>query len=668
MDSELRMSSPRLGPSMPINDQSNLQLGQFDPESQPFGSFRPPTEAESQLQNATHAFIRPPRSGEPANNFITASPSTQHQSHQGHPGNGVASHLQPQGQSSNGLHQSQDYNNGVAHAANMSGALHGAGTGQMGPPASLSPNELAMGNNAHQAQNNNLTTLQSSSQPFQSDFIELDSGSVDPVSFTGPGELQGFKVVPNPPHLDYWRDRLFNVDEMITLSEEEFQTYFPHVDNVYSHRSTQRYKRKPFVSHYWDCRLKGRPPGTPKSDDPEKKKRKRTARERDLCHVKIKVVEYFPVSEISNTTHAVEPLPTNILPGMYTFSLNDDPAIRNAQTFGMLTPNPGLPPNHPGSNGGRYFTIQRVNGNGANGKNDGVSGGHQHTLEESDRVKKSSVQRYVLKEKKDKRTRTDRVMSRTGQKSYHTKATGLAAETAIKHSADVNLKLFGSCFCPFVQRVWIALELKGIPYQYIEVDPYEKPQSLLEVNPRGLVPALRHDDWGCYESNVLLEYLEDLGVGAAMLPGDPKLRAHCRLWADHVNRHIVPSFYRILQEQDQQKQIEKTQELRDAMEKLLEVAHPKGPFFMGPQMSLVDVQAAPWIIRLRRVLKPYRGWPDAEEGSRLAIWMDAIETNQHVQATTSTDELYHDSYERYAQNRPNTSQVANAINAGRGLP
>jgi hypothetical protein len=326
------------------------------------------------------------------------------------------------------LHQSQGYNNGVGHAANMSGALHRTASGQMAPPASLSRNELAMGNNAHQAQNNSLTTLPSPSQQFQSDFIELDSGSVDPGAFTGPGELQGFKVVPNPPHLDYWRDRLFNVDEMITLSEEEyadsivgiisiireadlhlpcyrFQTYFPHVDNVYSHRSTQRYKRKPFVSHYWDCRLKGRPPGTPKSDDPEKKKRKRTARERDLCHVKIKVVEYFPVSETPDMTHEVEPLPSNVLPGMYTFSLNDDPAIRNVQTFGMLTPNPGLPPNHPGSNGRRYFTIQRVNGNGANGKNDGVSGGHQHTLEESDRVKKSSVQRYILKEKKDKRTR-----------------------------------------------------------------------------------------------------------------------------------------------------------------------------------------------------------------------------------------------------------------------
>ncbi|KAJ5440907.1 Glutathione S-transferase/chloride channel C-terminal [Penicillium cf. griseofulvum] len=600
--------------------------GQFDPESQHFGSFRAATEAESQLQNATHTFIRP-RSDEP-NNFVTPSPST----HQGHPNNGVASNLQSQGESSGGLHQSQGYNNGVGHTANMSGALHRTAGGQMAPPASLSRNEQAMGNHAHQAQNNSLTTLQSPSQPFQSDFIELDSGSVDPVAFTGPGELQGFKVVPNPPHLDYWRDRLFNVDEMITLSEEEDTSVNPssHITGTVDSK---------------DDHLE-----PPKSDDPEKKKRKRTARERDLCHVKIKVVEYFPVSETSDMTHEVEPLPSNVLPGMYTFSLNDDPAIRNVQTFGMLTPNPGLPPNHPGSNGRRYFTIQRVNGNGANGKNDGVSGGHQHTLEESDRVKKSSVQRYVLKEKKDKRTRADRVMSRPGQKSYHTKATGLAAETAIKHSADVNLKLYGSCFCPFVQRVWIALELKGIPYQYIEVDPYEKPRSLLEVNPRGLVPALRHDDWGCYESNVLLEYLEDLGVGAAMLPADPKLRAHCRLWADHVNRHIVPSFYRILQEQDQHKQIEKTHELRDAMEKLLEVAHPKGPFFMGPQMSLVDDG---------QMLK---------RGSRLASWVNAIETNQHVQATTSTDELYHDSYERYAQNRPNTSQVANAINAGRGLP
>jgi len=74
------------------------------------------------------------------------------------------------------------------------------------------------------------------------------------------------------------------------------------------------------------------------------------------------------------------------------------------------------------------------------------------------------------------------------------------------------------------------------------------------------------------------------------------------------------------------------------------------------------------MLRLSRVLKPYRGWPDPERGSRWAAWVDAIERNEHVKATTSGDDLYLDSYERYAENRPNTSLLAAAINAGRGLP
>jgi len=107
----------------------------------------------------------------------------------------------------------------------------------------------------------------------------------------------------------------------------------------------------------------------------------------------------------------------------------------------------------------------------------------------------------------------------------------------------------------------------------------------------------------------------------------------------------------------------------------------------------VDIQFAPWMIRLKRVLKPYRGWPDPEPGSRWKAWVDAVEGHEAVRATTSGDELYLDSYERYAgefifakiywgerisgdmfadeinaENRPNTSQLANAINSGKGLP
>lgn len=62
---------------------------------------------------------------------------------------------------------------------------------------------------------------------------------------------------------------------------------------------------------------------------------------------------------------------------------------------------------------------------------------------------------------------------------------------------------------PFSQRVWIALEAKGLPYQYCETDPFRKPKptQLLEANPRGLVPAIRQGEWACGESAVILEYV-----------------------------------------------------------------------------------------------------------------------------------------------------------------
>ncbi|KAI5250254.1 glutathione S-transferase [Aureobasidium subglaciale] len=202
----------------------------------------------------------------------------------------------------------------------------------------------------------------------------------------------------------------------------------------------------------------------------------------------------------------------------------------------------------------------------------------------------------------------------------------------------------------------------------VQVDPYKKPKQLLEVNPRGLVPALRHGDWGSYESTVLMEYLEDLHEGEALLPSDPKLRAHSRLWSDHVNRSVVPNFYRYLQAQEDKDQIEHAEELKGQIARLVDAADQSGPFFLGDKMSFVDVQIAPWVIRLRKVLQPYRGWPEPEAGTRWAKWVDAIEQNHAVKATTSTDELYLDSYERYAENRPNTSEVQKAINSGKGLP
>jgi len=210
-----------------------------------------------------------------------------------------------------------------------------------------------------------------------------------------------------------------------------FQTYFPHIDNVYSHRSTQRHKRKRFVSHYWDCRLKGRPPGTKKSTDPDKKKRKRVARERDLCDVKIKITEFFDRREYEEQLGRRPPGTENDPPSPVAATMPLNPSRtgqnQNTQFFGqppLLPQQPAgswdMPPNmsaQPAMNmpeyapssgppSKKFYTFQRVNGNGGNGKGDGVAGPHKHSLEESDRVKKNSVIRWQAKIDKDDRKRS----------------------------------------------------------------------------------------------------------------------------------------------------------------------------------------------------------------------------------------------------------------------
>ena len=73
------------------------------------------------------------------------------------------------------------------------------------------------------------------------------------------------------------------------------------------------------------------------------------------------------------------------------------------------------PKGHPGADGKKWYTIQRVNVGGKKDDEDGEDeddGGeegerrsldHTHTLEESDRIKKNSVQRQMMKEEKDRK-------------------------------------------------------------------------------------------------------------------------------------------------------------------------------------------------------------------------------------------------------------------------
>ena len=96
----------------------------------------------------------------------------------------------------------------------------------------------------------------------------------------------------------------------------------------------------------------------------------------------------------------------------------------------------------------------------------------------------------------------------------------------------------------FGMRVRIALEEKGIKYDYIEEDlkiPQRSP-LVLEMNPvRKSVPILIHKGKPVCDSAVILEYIEEISKergSIRLLPEDAHERALARFWVHFIDNKV----------------------------------------------------------------------------------------------------------------------------------
>ncbi|POS73603.1 glutathione S-transferase [Diaporthe helianthi] len=270
----------------------------------------------------------------------------------------------------------------------------------------------------------------------------------------------------------------------------------------------------------------------------------------------------------------------------------------------------------------------------------------------------------------------------------HPVATGPAAEVVKEHSHDSKPGehvLYSGWFCPFVQRVWITLEEKGIPYRYQEINPYKKEPSFLALNPRGLVPTLGvptadKGEQPLIESGVICDYLDETFPDVPLYPrDDPFRKAKLRVSIDYVTSRIIPAFHRFLQHTPEKPYTidEIRREFLSTLVTWIKDADPEGPFFAGRALSMPDVIMAPWAVRLW-VFEHFKegglGMPKAGEGGedekaweRWRRWAAAVEGRDSVRNTLSEWEHYLPIYERYHTDKAQ-SELAKATRAGRGVP
>nr|GMD95229.1 glutathione transferase GST 23-like [Ipomoea batatas]GME11466.1 glutathione transferase GST 23-like [Ipomoea batatas] len=156
-------------------------------------------------------------------------------------------------------------------------------------------------------------------------------------------------------------------------------------------------------------------------------------------------------------------------------------------------------------------------------------------------------------------------------------------------AGEEGLKVVGFWVSPFVARVKWALRMKGLEYEYIEEDIFNKTPLLSQLNPvHAKVPVLVHNGKPLAESLIILEYIDETwNHNYPLLPADPYERARARFWAGFAEFKILnPSWEALWSKGKQQESA--VNSAMEALEKLEAELNGK-QFFGGEKIGYLDL-------------------------------------------------------------------------------
>jgi len=143
------------------------------------------------------------------------------------------------------------------------------------------------------------------------------------------------------------------------------------------------------------------------------------------------------------------------------------------------------------------------------------------------------------------------------------------------------------------------MRAKAVEFDVTYIDLQNKPDWFLKISPHGLVPVLSVDGEPLYESNAIVEYLDEV-LEPRLHPADPIKRARNRAWTDFLSdfAKALSGIYYTKTKEAMLEGLKAAPEDVETVEKAIARERGNdGPYFNGPKLSLVDAGYAPFFER-----------------------------------------------------------------------
>ncbi|MFZ5654324.1 MAG: glutathione S-transferase family protein [Pseudomonadota bacterium] len=103
------------------------------------------------------------------------------------------------------------------------------------------------------------------------------------------------------------------------------------------------------------------------------------------------------------------------------------------------------------------------------------------------------------------------------------------------------MTLYGAPLSPFVRKVELFLQLKGIDCARNPVTPFALPEGYERINPLKRIPALEVDGRYLADSAVICRFLEDLYPDPELIATDPWLKARIGWLEKFADYELAPA-------------------------------------------------------------------------------------------------------------------------------